>query len=129
MTYVVITFVVLLILNIYCSNISQMLFYQSKEESMIEKCQLAADEIATLEVLNTSTVSGIVGQMESLKVTRLIVTDQNGIALYDSSKESVGSYVFFPEIMQALSKNELGLEGNDVFSWKYHSSFLLRSSR
>ena len=121
MTYVVITFVVLLILNIYCSNISQMLFYQSKEESMIEKCQLAADEIATLEVLNTSTVSGIVGQMESLKVTRLIVTDQNGIALYDSSKESVGSYVFFPEIMQALSKNELGLEGNDVFSWKYHS--------
>ena len=38
MTYVVITFVVLLILNIYCSNVSQMVFYQSKEASMIEYC-------------------------------------------------------------------------------------------
>ena len=121
MTYVVITFVVLLILNIYCSNISQMLFYQSKEDSMIEKCQLASDEIATLEVLNPSTVSGIVNQMESLKVTRLIVTDQHGIALYDSRKETVGSYVLFPEILQALGPNSLGLAGNDVFSWKYQN--------
>ncbi len=121
MTYVGITFVVLLILNLYCSRVSQMLFYQSKETSMIEKCQLASDEIATLEVLNPSTVSGIVGQMDSLKVSRMIVTDQKGIALYDSTKETVGSYVLFPEIIMSLGKNELGLEGNDVFSWKYHS--------
>ena len=121
MTYVVITFVVLLILNIYCSNISQMLFYQSKEVSMIEKCQLASDEISTLEVLNQSTVTSIVNQMESLKVSRLVVTDQRGIALYDSRKELTGTYVLFPEILQALGPNELGMEGNDVFSWKYHS--------
>ena len=43
---------------------------------MIEKCQLASDEIAAAEVLNPSTVSGIVNQMESLKVSRMIVTDQ-----------------------------------------------------
>ena len=48
--YVVITFAVLLILNIYCSEISQDLFNKSKETSMIEKCQLTADEIAALEV-------------------------------------------------------------------------------
>ena len=109
MTYVVITFVVLLILNIYCSNISQSLFNQSKESSMIEKCQLAADEISTLEVLNSSTVSGIISQMESLKSSRMIVTDQSGTALYDSSGISVGSHVLFPEILTAL-------RGNDVFS-------------
>ena len=120
-TYVVITFVVLLILNLYCSSISQMLFYQSKEASMIEKCQLASDEISTLEVLNPSTVSGIVNQMDSLKVSRMIVTDQCGIALYDSLGEAVGSYVLLPEILQALGRNTLGTEGNDVFSWKYHS--------
>ena len=121
MTYVVITFVVLLILNIYCSSVSQMLFYQSKEVSMIEKCQLASDEISTVEVLNPSTVSGIVGQMESLKVSRMIVTDQSGIALYDSQQTAVGSYVLLPEILRALGRNELGMEGNDVFSWKYHN--------
>ena len=119
MTYVIITFVVLLILNIYCSSVSQMLFYQSKEASMIEKCQLASDEISTLEVLNSSTISGAVSQMESLKVSRMIVTDPQGIALYDSQQTAVDSYVLFPEIIQALGRNELGLEGNDVFSWKY----------
>ena len=121
MTYVVITFVVLLILNIYCSNVSQTLFIQSKEASLIEKCQLASDEIATAEVLNPSTVSGIVSQIDSLKVSRMIVTDQSGLALYDSQQTAVGSYVLLPEILQALGKNELGMEGNDVFSWKYSS--------
>ena len=122
MTYVVITFVVLLILNIYCSSISQMLFYQSKEASMIEKCQLASDEIATVEVLNPSTVSGIVNQMESLKVSRMIVTDHTGLTLYDSRQTMVGSYALLPEILQALGRNQWGMEGNDVFSWRYHSS-------
>ena len=88
---------------------------------MIEKCQLASDEISALEVLNPSTVNGIIGQMDSLKVTRMIVTDQSGIALYDSHGEAVGSYVLLPEILQSLGKNALGTDGNDVFSWKYHN--------
>ena len=117
MTYVVITFVVLLILNIYCSNISQQLFYQSKQVSMIEKCQLASDEIAALEVLNPTTVAGIVEQMDSLKITRMIVTDQTGTALYDSSGLAVGSYALFPEILTAI-------QGNDVFSSTYHDGVL-----
>ena len=50
MTYVVITFVVLVILNIYCSITCQNLFYQGKKDSMIEKCLLVSDEIAGLDV-------------------------------------------------------------------------------
>ena len=118
MTYVVITFVVLLLLNIYCSNISQSLFNKSKESSMIEKCQLAADEIATLEVLNASTVSGIVNQMESLKSSRMVVTDQSGNTLYDSNDLSSENCVLFPEILTAL-------HGNDVFSSFYDNGVMI----
>ena len=113
MTYVVITFVVLLILNIYCSQTCQELFYESKKASMVEKCLLASDEIGKLEVLNPTTVAQAVSQMESLKVTRLIVTDISGSALFDSAGEAAGTYVLFPEILTAM-------EGNDVCSWKYH---------
>ncbi len=120
MTYVVITFVVLLVLNVYCSQVSQQLFYQSKQSSMIEKCQLASDEIATLEVVNSAAVTGIVSQMESLRVTRLIVTDQSGTALYDSEGEAAGTYVLFPEVLSALAVSTDAPEGNDVFSWNYH---------
>ena len=118
MTYVVITFVVLLLLNIYCSNISQRLFNQNKESSMLEKCQLAADEISTLEVLNTSTISGIISQMESLKSSRTIVTDQTGIALYDSLNTSVGSNTLLPEIL-------VSLRGNDVFTSEFREGVMI----
>ena len=114
MTYVVITFVVLLILNIYCSNITQTVFYVGKESSMIEKCQIASNEIANLDVLSSTTVANLVSQMESLKVTRMIVTDQAGMVLYDSREASVGSYSLLPEIMIALSAR-----GNNVFTCHY----------
>jgi len=112
MTYVAITFVVLIFLNIYCSITCQQLFYQSKKESMIEKCMLVSDEIATLDVLNNTSISAIVGQMESLKLSRMLVTDQTGKIIYASDNERLGTYVFYPEIAQAIA-------GNDVCTWNY----------
>ena len=80
---------------------------------MIEKCQLAASEISSEEVLNASTVKTVISQMESLRVTRLVVADQNAIAIYDSAAEpKVGKYILLPEVVQALDRN-------DVFSWEY----------
>ena len=109
----VITLVVLLFLNIYSSGTSQKLFYQSKEASMIEKCQLAAAEIANLEVLNPSTASTAASQMGTLRVTRLIITNQTGAVMYDSLGESSSStYILFPEIITAM-------QGYDVFHWEY----------
>ena len=81
---------------------------------MIEKCQLAAAEISAEEVLNIKTAKNAVKQMGSLRVTRLIITDQNGISLYDSAPDAqLGKYMMLPEIVQAL-------DSNDVFSWNYH---------
>ena len=81
MTYVVITAVVLIALNLVCTRLSQRLFYENKESAMIEKCQLASDELSTLDVWNNSTVSNVLGQLESLRASRLIVTDQSGLCL------------------------------------------------
>ena len=116
--YVVITFAVLAFLNIYCSAASQKLFYQGKESSMIEKAQLAATEVASLEVLNPTNASAIAAQMSSLKVTRLIITDQSGIIVYDSNPVStVGHYALLPQIVKAM-------ESNDVFTWRYHDGVM-----
>ncbi|MBQ2785901.1 MAG: HAMP domain-containing histidine kinase [Oscillospiraceae bacterium] len=113
--YICITFAVLIFLNIYTSGTSQKLFYQSKENSMIEKCLLASSEIANLDVLNPATASAAVNAMNSLRVSRLIITDQSGIAVYDSLSEGsrAGSYVLLPEVIRAM-------DGYNVFSWHYH---------
>ena len=117
LVYVVITFAVLLVLNLFCSEISQELFNKSKETSMIEKCQLAADEIAALEVINPSTVAGAVKEMVSLKVTRLIITDHTALVLYDSLNPEPDCYALLPEILCAM-------EGNDVFFSQYHDGVI-----
>jgi len=92
---------------------------------MIEKCLLASTEISDLEVLNVTTVSQAVNQIaslhgDSLIVTeqhsnRLIVTDQYGIAIYDSYSQTnmAGQYVLLSQITKALT-------GYDVFTWNYH---------
>ena len=116
-TYVAITFLVLLILNIYCSKTCQQQFFESKKTSMIEKCLLTSSEISALDVMNAKTVSAIVEQLDGIKVSHLIVTDQTGNVLYDSNGHLVGSYVLFPEILTAM-------EGKDVCSWKYRNGIM-----
>lgn len=112
MIYVFITFFVLLFLNIYCSEASKELFHQSKKASMLEKCQLAADEVARLEVINAEGISEILEQMGSLNVSRMIVADQSGMVVYDSAAQQNGTYMLLPEIIHALNFN-------DAFSWQY----------
>ena len=122
MTNIILVLVVLVFLNIYSSGASQKLIYQNKESSMISKCQLTATEIAMLEVLNPSIVASTVSQMGDLDAARLIITDQSGLIVYDSSTTSVkGTYALLPEIVQALDTTTSPY-GNKTFSWQYTSN-------
>ena len=114
MVYVLLTLIVLTILNLYCSETSQKLFCKSKEAAMVEKCLLASNEISGLDVLSPTTATAAVSQMGNLKVSRIIITNQSGLVVYDSSTADnvTGRYVLFPEIVQALN-------GNDTFTCHY----------
>ena len=118
MTYVAVTLAVLVFLNLYCSAISKRLIYRSKEHSLVEKCHLAADELGTLEELDAFAISKILGKMESLTVTRLIVTDPGCAALYDSALTAAGQRILLPEVLQAL-------EGEDVFNGDYQKGVVI----
>ena len=117
MIYVLITFFVLLFLNLYSAELSQQAFGQSKKTAMSEKCQLAADEISKLDVINSTAIAKTLMQMESLKVTRTIVTNQSGKALYDSAGESLNTYILFPEVVRAM-------DGMDVVTWQYKEGII-----
>lgn len=118
MTYVAVTLAVLVFLNLYCSTISKRLIYRSKEHSLVEKCHLAADELGTLEELDAFAISQVLGKMESLTVTRLIVTDPGCAALYDSALTAAGQRILLPEVLQAL-------EGEDVFNGDYQKGVVI----
>ena len=82
---------------------------------MIEKCLRASSEISSLEIMNSTTVAKAVSDLGTMKVSRLIITDQTGLALYDSGSENTGEekYILLPEVVQAMKIK-------DVFSWSYH---------
>ncbi len=89
---------------------------------MIERCKMAAAEIAGLEALNRNTIADAVSNIEDSNVTRLIVTDQNMLVLYDSNKihSTAGKFALFPEIVEAL-------DGNDVF-YSYYRDGVMHST-
>ena len=118
MIYVVITFVVLLFLNVYCSRASHNVFRQSKETAMYEKCHLASDEIAQLEVVNPEGISHVLTQLGSMTASRILITDPAGLAIYDSLDQLTGTYCLFPEILLALDNSQHAY-GNDAFSFLY----------
>ena len=117
-SYVAITMAVLIFLNVYCSALSRKLIYRSKEHSLVEKCQLAADELGSLEKLDASSVSRLLEKMESLTVTRLIVTDSAATALYDSAADGVDQLVLLPEVLQAL-------DGRNIFNGDYKKGVVI----
>lgn len=82
---------------------------------MVEKCQLAAAEISILDIINHDAVEAAINEISGLTMTRLIVTDQNSICVYDSYDVGTAAkkFVLLPEVVEALN-------GNDVFSWNYH---------
>ncbi len=113
MTYVVITFFVLLFLNIYCSAISQQQFRESKQAAMLERAQLTANEIESKEILNTSTATDAIHQIGILNYTHLLVVDAQGTVIYDSDPAITAEYTTLPShITRALA-------GFDRFTWSY----------
>lgn len=114
--YVVLTFAVLLFLNIYCSKTSQQLFYRSKHTAMMDKILLVASTVGEQEVLNADTALDAIETLGNLKTARMVITDASGRVVHDSAGLETG-YCLFPEIVEAL-------RGNDVITIDYQDGIM-----
>ena len=114
LTFVLITGIVLLFLNIYCFKFSRQLFYESKQNATVEKAQLAADEIGRLDLLSSSAISSTIDKMSNLSYDRLLVTDTSGLIIYDS----LGDFAEQPKY-STIFHVSTALQGNRVFTCNY----------
>ena len=118
MTSTIVTGLVLLLLNLYCAQFSQELFYQSKQIAMVDKAMLVAEEIGNADVLTAESAAETITRLGGPGATRLVVTDTSGRVLYDSvSATSAGSYALFPQVISAL-------KGKDIFTWHYSNGII-----
>ena len=116
--YIILTLVVLIFLNLYCSSACKRLFLENKETVMTAKGQQIAAEMSNLDRLTPSKVTEVADGLSRLHLNQLIVTDVNGNILYNSDSTSqIDNIAPYHQIIQTL-------EGNDIFNWKYHSGIM-----
>ncbi len=119
LTYVLITSVVLVFLNVYTSSTTRNMMLRTKETSLQSRVQLVVSSLSGLERLTSDNVTQVVTQLGDLTATRLLVTDSEGRALYDSlsTANATGKVVLFTEVV-------LALRGNNVFYAVYRDQAL-----
>ncbi len=114
-----ITAAALLSLNIYSANTTREMVFRSKDASMQSKVQLVVSSMSGLEHLNPDNVTQVITLLGDLGADRVVVTDQEGRALYDSltNDNATGRIILLSEIFEALT-------GNDVFYSFYRTGAL-----
>ena len=110
LTYVVITFLGLAFLVLYCAASCRSLFYQSKENSLTDKARIAASALAKQEVLDPVSVANTITQINPTKLNGIVITDQHGTLIYDS-------YSVHQNPIPSLIKE--ALTGESRFNWQY----------
>ena len=128
MSYLVIFAVVLVLMNTYPVVASQDLLFRSKRDSLKSQAAVMASALMELETLSSDQVVRVMNMLDSVGLTRILVTDPAGLVLYDSQKDGVDqeqdkeeteepaqteySYALYQEVV-------LALKGKDVFCSKY----------
>jgi len=114
----------LILLNTYPLTVSRDLVFQSKQSTLQGKAQDAATALSTLESLSADTVKANMGYLDLGAFTRILVTNEAGLILYDTSDGgvNVGKYALFSEVVTALS-------GKDIFYSKFSDgAFMSRAA-
>ena len=119
LAYMLLTSLALLFLNVYSAATTRSLMFRAKQSSAQDKLQMVSAAFSGADSLSRETVDQVIAVLGDLNVTRLLITDAAGCALYDSAQtqNAAGSFPLFQEIVSALN-------GNDAFRCVYDAGTL-----
>mgnify|MGYP000110434091 FL=1 len=96
--------IVLVLMNTYPLLVSEDLVFRAKHTALQASASAINTAVAGLEELTEENVVQAMEAVEIDGVSRAVVTDENGLALYDTREvgSAAGYYVFYTELVQAL---------------------------
>ena len=113
-SYLLLIISVLGVLNTYPIFTSQDLVFKAKQTSMQNQAAVIASTVSTLGELTRDGVTQVMEMLDESSMTRVLVTDPDGLILYDTETvSSVRRYAMLQEVSRALG-------GKDVFTSSYH---------
>ena len=106
---------VLILLNTYPLLMTQNMIFQSKQTSLQSQTLVIVNTMPSTEVLTSEGVEQSIGLVEDLSDTRIMVTNEAGLVLYDTGEEPItGRYALVSGVVSALQEN-------DVFYGEYRN--------
>lgn len=82
------------------------LLFKSKNTSLLNQASLFASSLSALNSLQPEEVGKVMELMDDLRLSRVLVTDEAGMIVYDSTDsgaENLGKFALFPEVELAVS--------------------------
>jgi signal transduction histidine kinase len=92
LTYLCVIAVVILLLNTYPLLMAENMVYQSKESTLKRQALAIGTALGVTENLTAEGVEQAVLLLEELSATRILVTDAEGLVLYDTAETAGRSY-------------------------------------
>lgn len=113
-TYLMLVVVIVLVLNTYPLLMAQNVVFSTKEASLKRQALAIASALAVSEVLTEDGVAQAMELLDDMQGTRVLVTNESGLILYDSStlEKRTGDYAITAEVVKAL-------RGEDVCRSEY----------
>ena len=113
-TYLLLVVAIVLVLNTYPLIMAQNMVFSAKEASLKRQALAIGSALAVSEVLTEDGVAQAMELLDDMQGTRVLVTNESGLILYDSStlEKRTGDYAITAEVVKDL-------RGEDVCRSEY----------
>ncbi len=102
-TFTLFTAVLLVFLNVYPIIVSRDMVIFTKQSTMQSQGSVISSSLSALDVLSSESVEQVMELLDVTPVTRIIITGQTGLILYDTAEDdATGRYALLGEIYDAL---------------------------
>lgn len=123
-TFTILVAILLALMNTYPTRASRDIVFTEKQSALTNRAAVVSSSLSLLDNLTPDNTRQVLALLDLRDLTRIIVTDSEGLAVYDSASENNirGKYVLYPELVRAL-------DGQAVFYSHYTTgAFLSRAA-
>ena len=123
-TFTVLVAILLTLINTYPTRASRDIVFAEKQSALTNRAAVVSSSLSLLDNLTPDNTRQVLALLDLRDLTRIVVTDSTGLAVYDSAAENNirGKYTLYPELVRAL-------DGQAVFYSHYTSeAFLSRAA-
>ena len=123
-TFTILVAILLALMNTYPTRASRDIVFTEKQSALTNRAAVVSSSLSLLDNLTPDNTRQVLALLDLRDLTRIVVTDGEGLAVYDSASENniSGKYVLYPELVRALG-------GQAVFYSHYTSeAFLSRAA-